>query len=109
MLRRQPSQADLRYGGEWVTIEHDPANPPEVETHARVREKPEVYSVIFDPECRGCKFAQEIIEPATVYDVSLCEFPMTVSGIVETGRRGTSGTLRVRRVDKQPTSRTKDC
>jgi hypothetical protein len=69
---------------------------------ARIEGKFGFYVVIFDHDCQGCKLAEAAIQPASVYDISLCEFGMIVSGDIEKTNRKLDGTLRVRRVDQQP-------
>jgi hypothetical protein len=69
---------------------------------ARIEGNAGLYGVIFDPSCQGCKLAEETIQPASVYDISLCEFSMTVSGDIEKMTRKSLRTLRVKRVDQQP-------
>lgn len=72
---------------------------------ARMDGKPGLYAVVFDPDCQGCKIAEEIIQPASTVDISLCEFGMVVSGNIEKTSRKLKGTIRVRRVDRQPNSK----
>lgn len=69
---------------------------------ARIEGKPGLYRVVFDPDCAGCKIAEEAIQPASSTDISLCEFGMIVSGDIEKTTRNLKGALRVRRVDEQP-------
>jgi hypothetical protein len=72
---------------------------------ARIEGKPGLYGVVFDPDCQSCKIAEEVIQPASTTDISLCEFGMVVSGDIEKTTRQLKGTLRVRRVDQQPISK----
>lgn len=69
---------------------------------ARIEGKPGLYGVVFDPDCQSCKIAEKVIQPASTADISLCEFGMVVSGGIEKTTRKLKGTLRVRRVDRQP-------
>jgi len=86
-LTRQPVQM-VHYGDDGPLV--------------RIEGKSGFYGVVFDPDCQGCKLAEAAIQPASVMDISLCEFGMIVSGDVEKANRQSSGTLRVRRVDQQP-------
>ena len=72
---------------------------------ASIEGKPGLYGVVFDPDCQGCKSAEQAIEPVSVSDTSLCEFGLTVSGIIEKTYRELNGTLRIQRVDQQPNGR----
>lgn len=69
---------------------------------ARIDGKSGLYDVVFDPDCQGCRLAEEAIQPTSSTDVSLCEFELVVSGDIEKSYRQLNGILKVRRIDRQP-------
>lgn len=69
---------------------------------ASIKGKRGLYRAVFTPGCQGCKAAEQVVQPASDLDISLCEFGMTVSGEVEESNEGLSGTLIIMRVDQQP-------
>lgn len=69
---------------------------------AEIIGKKGLYRVIFDPDCKSCQIAERAIEPASVYDTSLCEFEMTVSANILKPTPQLAGTMKITRVDRQP-------
>ncbi|MCC2975713.1 hypothetical protein LK533_03360 [Sphingomonas sp. PL-96] len=67
-----------------------------------IKGKRGLYRAVFDPDCQGCKAAEQVVEPTSDLDISLCEFGMAVSGEVRESNEELSGTLIIKRVDQQP-------